>query len=303
MNCVASFGGGTRFAQIVPLYIYSAKTAYPNAAVKVFWHGVLPKNVADMLSEIREFTGLDQNWNVKERCFEEIPARASTCNSLRLLLPQKDFKEYRNIYITDLDMIIVAQKISHWEYYRDAMESCRSCFAAVGGAKLKPKRPEINGGSWDSDFTRINNTMFMIRNPEWFDKTKAAREFYYKCLRNSRPDGIDTHVPMSYREYDEVMHYRILKASGLAVPMKKFRFSDDRAFDMRYRDIHLGDFIHENRYNKFGKMSALIKKSTLRSYLKLKKTMYWQLIEDFSNRDTILRTMLRRLDKHCKKRL
>ena len=117
----------------------------------------------------------------------------------------------------------------------------KSPCAVLRGAIKKPSRPKITA-IWDWDFTRIAGGHIMLKNPEWFEKTAAARILYRSILLSGTHDEFDNHPSCSYREYDEVMFYRICKKSGIEMPTEKNCFLNGKYFNAKYRDIHLGDF-------------------------------------------------------------
>jgi hypothetical protein len=61
----------------------------------------------------------------------------------------------------------------------------------------------------------------------------------------------------------------------LALPERKFRFTDEARFDMRYRDIHLGDF-EGAKWRSRSKLDSRLTKWAVKQYRELEKDQVWQ---------------------------
>jgi len=292
--CVTTVVSANHFQYYMPIFIYAINKAFPDVDIKIFLMGKIKKKVRRALEHCR-------NYEIVENQFLRYKNRASTCNSLRFLLPKKAFLEYDYLYITDIDFLHVPSNM--FSVFIKEIETSGVPYAAVGGATSKPFRDSIAPGGWVKEFKRIACGYVMLKVPEWFDKTKAIVKYYNEIVRSGGHDSIDKHPSCSYREYDEVMFARICKKAGLKTPKKKMTFISGEPLNPRYRNIHLGDFKFEKRYSDMKKMRSRITDSTLKKFQLLEKDEVWQGICDIVSEKTEIRVALRRLGKHKKRRV
>jgi len=122
---------------------------------------------------------------------------------------------------------------------------------------------------------------------------------YLKYIKQDRHDKIDNHISCSYREYDEVMLYRIMRLSKLRTPAKRYHFENGQQFDMLYRDIHVGDFKFYQRRHNETKMRKFLHNDNIEKFLQLEKDSNWQTIcERVSLFDPNIKKILSKLRKH-----
>jgi len=167
------------YKELIPLYKFCVKRAYPDAKVKVL--------------------------------------ETDTAGRDRFLIDPID--EY--VHATDIDVLILPHKISHREYYGSHM---------VSGASYLRGCTVGNDREWRDENSRICGGHISFTS-EYYEITKEAREFY------SNPENCD-----NYREFDEVMLYRILVSNKFPIPKEAYTFPDGEPWDKEYRDIHLNDF-------------------------------------------------------------
>jgi len=272
--CIATVVSADDYQTYIPIFIYTVKRAYPEYYIKIFLRGKLNDKIRGMLDTMKKCKYCDLGWEIKEKSLMEYPALVSTCNTLRHLLPEKEFKDFDYVYITDIDFIVFRHDPTLLEYFAQRIKKTKLPYASSRGPYQYPRRHHINGGGWKGNFTRISDGMLMLKVPEWFNQTEKARHKYEKLLRVGRPDGIDPHQPASYREYNEVMLYRICKQSKLETPKTKNKFVDGHGFKKLYRDIHLGDF----KFNKRNKEYRWIKPENFFNFEALQKDEIWQKI-------------------------
>lgn len=221
-----------RYAGFIPLFVYTASRV---GFVQVYVRGVLPNYVKEALSKVRNAKA----YNIVENAFTDYPNRPSICNCLRYLVPEKDFKGYKYVYITDIDFLMFPHEPTMERYYQKRMKESRSCYQTFRGTIRRPFRPMI--GLWEGKFTRLSGGTVMLRS-DWFKKTAGPRKYYRHILKQGDHDDLD-HIPSaSYREYDEVMLFRICLKIGLQTPTKRRVLIGGSRYNILYRDIHLGDF-------------------------------------------------------------
>jgi hypothetical protein len=292
--CFSSVCTNDSYQFFIPLFVYTAKKAYPDAGVKVFVKGELKDNTRESLKMI-PYDG----WEVKEDCFKSYPNRPFITNCLRFLVNEKEYKGYDYVFIKDIDFLIFPHKISHLKFFKDAMGGLP--YFGVRGPYRHPRRYNINRIGWKGDFTRIAGGSFVFKNPEWFEKTRETQKKYRSFIKHNLSDDIDHHIPGSYREYDEVMLYRIVKKAGLPVPTRKNKNVYKKHAPKIYRDIHLGDFIKKKHgKNRLAKRVAV---ENLKLFAKLEKDPLWLQIRRKAGENAKIREILRRVRKYTKWRL
>jgi len=290
--CVSSVVSANYFQFFIPLFVTSARLAYPKCGIKIFVKG----EVDDV---VRSFVGdclYENQW-------PEIRKRKSTHNALRHLVDPKHYHGYDCIWPGDIDFIILPHKVSHADYYMNMMDKCHLPYAAARGPMKGYGRPS-GVKAWDGPFTRVAAGCSMYKHPDFYHKTKRAREYYLRCLREDKPDKFDKLKPASYREFDEVMIYRMLRMSRLKTPDWKNFFPNHDKMHPRYRDIHLGDFKFPRRYGRMWKMKRILTNENIKRFTQLEEKPEWQkavkLVED--NCEEVTR-LLKKLRAHVEKRL
>jgi len=159
-------------------------------------------------------------------------------------------------------------------------------------------------GGWTNHRTRIAAGCLMLKIPEWFKMTRKARRYYRERIKDQHRDKYDRLPTCSYREFDEVMIYRICRMSKIRTPEWKNHFVHKVKMNAVYRDIHLGDFKFKGRYKNPNKMKRILRNRNVRNYLDLCEDQEWQKIVGYvSGKSDTIRKILRKLDKYVKERL
>lgn len=258
----------------IPLYVYSTKCAYPEYHVRVHVRGELDPRVTNILETVKE--KVDAHWMVVGSLYADVQWRASTCNCLRYLAAQEVGNEFKHVLFTDVDMIHFRHEPTHVQYYANMMTRTQQPFAGVRGALRRPYRKKITRGQgWTGDYHRIVGGLFAVKTKPWLKATRDEYRRYTAIARSGKADGRDGIPWASYPEYDEVMLSRIIHFSGLTLPTRRFRFSDNVRFDMRYRDVHLGDF-EGAKWKDKKKLAQRLTKWAVKQYRKLEEDPVWQ---------------------------
>lgn len=291
--CFTSVCTDDSYQFFIPLFVYTVKKAYPDAGVKVFVKGHLKKVTSDALKLIKS-----TDWEVRDKCFSGYPNQTSMTNSLRFLVGRKEFEGYDYVFVRDIDFLIFPRKLSHMRFFSKRMESLP--YFGVRGPYSHPRRREVNKIGWKGMFTRVAGGTFVFKNPEWFDKTDVLRKRYrHKLRKQIKYEG---NSPASYREYDEVMLFRILKGSGIATPRRKGKDVYGRGMPKVYRDLHLGDFSKNKRGHK--RLVRRLSIKCARQFVELEKDPVWKEIRKMMGKaNGKIREILRRVRKHVKRRL
>lgn len=294
MICFSSVCTNDSYSYYIPMFVYTVKRAYPKAACKVFVKGKLKQEVRDILDLIPY-----DNWEVKDECFRGYPNNPSMTNSLRFLVSKQEYEKCKYVFVKDIDFLIFRHNPSHERLFVKRMRNLP--YFGARGPYRRPRRYNINKIGWKKDFTRVAGGSFVFKNPDWFKKTGKILNKYRKCLKFNESDGFDSHKPASYREYDEVMLYRIIKSAGLRTPTRKNKNAYGYHAPKLYRDLHFGDFI--KRKHSFNRVSKRISIENVKNFAKLEKDPTWQKIRDLCKKNDKIRENIRRVQKYVKRRL
>ena len=120
----------------------------------------------------------------------------------------------KDIYITDIDMMILRESLTIEEFHRKEIKEEGNCYS---------NSPRNN----DEPESYLRLTGLHYATPEWYEKTINAREIY-RTLINDGWIG-------KGRYDDEKMLFNICIESGLKIPPKK-------PLQKRHHGIHMGTF-------------------------------------------------------------
>ncbi len=260
----------------------------------VYVKGKPSKKLMDALAKLRGAPKCEEGWSVRANAFKKYPAGVSMCNALRHLIPEKDFAGYQYIYVTDIDFVALRHKKSHLDYFKIEMDKSRQPYAGFRGPIRGFRRRGVTGLGWTGAFTRISSGNLMLKVPQWFKKTRAARRKYAAILKKRQQDPNDRIRPASYREYDEVMLYRICAASKLKIPKRAGCTLSNKPFNRRYRDIHLGDFKFKKRLRRPG----WIHKDNIEAFKELQKEDGWAIAEKMATTNETVRRRVHNMKEY-----
>lgn len=290
---IATIVSGDEYQYYAPLFTYCAKRAYPDAKIKTFVCGKLDPDSRPFIKG-----------KVYEDMFKDYKIGSSTYNALRQLIPAKYFEGCDYLYPTDADFLIFKQKVAHVDYYAEIMEKLRIPIACARGPLKGMKSTRLDPNGWTENRTRIAAGCLMLKIPEWFDLTRTARQYYRKLVKHQKRDKFDSLPACTYREFDEVMIYRICKLAGLRTPERKDHFIHGKKMNSIYRDIHLGDFKFKKRYHNPNKMKRILRNRNVKNYLNLQNDPEWNEVAEYvSGKSGTIRRLLKKLDKYVLERL
>ena len=202
------------YAWHLPLWAWSAKKLWPDVqlVVAIVGSGGSPVLIHDYLETI------DVDVGIEHRGYPQLPAMSACLRFIYNYIHKVD-----EVLITDADVVFLHEGL--WRYIENKMMTL-GCYGAFTGAKKKPRRPEIAPNGWVGDMRRLTGA-FVLVTPEWYEKTRTAREEWSDRLMRG--------VWGTFRDADEVMLTRILAQSGLPLP-------DETPFAKVMRSLHVGDF-------------------------------------------------------------
>ena len=288
--CFATVCSSNHYQYFIPTFVYSIKKAYPDAGVKVFLMGKLQDEIRALMAKLKTEKLIADGWEIQEEKYLDYPKMRSTCNSLRFLLKKDNFVGYDYVLIKDVDFIVLPHEPSHLKYLSKRLKDVGGIIFGTRGPYNFPRRPHINRVGWKGEFTRIAGGTVLLKNPEWFDMTAHATSDYRRYLKYSKPDGTDGHVAGSYREYDEVMLYRICRQCHIKTPSKKAKAADNKGMSKTYRDLHLGDFTKKR--NCLGKLRKKTPKEMIRKFRILEQDPVWQEVKAVASTNPKVKKLL-----------
>lgn len=286
---IATVCSSNHYQYYVPIFCAACHYAYPNDHIKVFLCGKMKPEVKEWADKIKYVE------IIEDYCLN-IPTGPSIYNSLRFLLPKKAYKKCDYLFVRDVDIITLHHRESHVELFAKRMKTVNVPYYGVRGPYHYPKRPNITSKGWKKEFTRIAGGTVVFKSPEFFNVTIKMRRTYKKLLKTHGIDPIDGNKVCSYREFDEVMLYRIVKYSELMPPKIRSHGPDGQRLPRLYRDIHLGDYCKAKRTKK---MKKDLPTEIIDKYKLLELSKDWQAAKAVSIIHPDVRTTLRRFEKHA----
>lgn len=302
--CIIATSTSNSFQYYIPMFIYTAKTAYPTYYIKVFVHGELSESCRNLLHRMKSLKMCNSKWEVLENQFQELPKlRPASLSAMRFILPDSHYKNYDYVYITDIDFLIFNHKPTLKTHYVNMMDEAKQFYVAARSPLRRPRRRKISKSGWIRKFKRLQGGRVFFRVCEWIPKTKAFREKYYKIAIEDGNDSYDKHKFGSYREYDEVMLNRILRQSGIPTPRRSGKYLTNNGLDKTYRDIHLGDFKFDRRAHSVRKMARRMRYENAVNFNHLEKDPVWKEICGVCELESShIRQVMRRCRKYCEGR-
>jgi hypothetical protein len=197
---------------------------------------------------------------------------------IRFLLNPDVFRDYRYVYITDIDMMIVREPVSILDFHLSELSETGLCYSNT------PRGMEERG------FDRLTGLHFVTQY--WFEKTKDARSNFLKKLCDNEIGEVAIH--------DELMLMDIVKESGLPVAPPK------KDLICRHHGLHLGT-VRAHKHETLQKLrrDVFIRVSVQRAkeWLKVVETPeYRSIIQDIKRRDKMAYDELCIMEKFTRQR-
>jgi hypothetical protein len=196
--CITTVVDATYMAY-APLFAYCAKKVYP---------------AYDVLIVLRDDCPYPLLGCHAVRLFDTFPRHPYLAIALRFVVPPKVYEEWDYVYVTDIDMMLMPERMALDEFHLAEM--------ATTGLSYSNSLRNIHHYA---GFESLSGLHFASRR--WFKETEEQRQFYYAEL--------EAGLLGRYREYDGVMLYRMARNAGIGLP-KKYKLKK------RHHGIHLGNF-------------------------------------------------------------
>ena len=263
----------------IPIFVYSARKAVPDAEIKIFYRGTLDK-------EIKSFC----NCEFIENMFPEYPESESNTNALRFLVPTKHFNT-RYIYFTDIDFIMLKHTPSLYTYMYNTLHRTKQLHAGHRGPK------KVTLGDPFLKFTGKNSRIAagaFFCHIDLLNRTEQKRKDYLTAIKNGA---------CSFRSYDEIMLYRLLLDAKQETPITVGAYTDGKVYDITYRDVHLGDFKFTKRWKNTAKMKRkFLTDGNITEYRRLSNDSEWLKRVEYACQDRHIAMYFNALNKHVEHR-
>jgi len=255
-----------KYQYYIPLFVLSLTRAYPEYDIKLFTHGTIAPEVKEALKiaggNCELVPGVFKGW-VKHK-YSPI--------SWRFLVPRNHYAGYDYVYVTDIDMMIIKEKISLLKFHTAEMKKTSLCYSnSLRNAKHWRGHQSFTGLHFCSQV--------------WFTKTEKARKFYAALVKKG--------LRGKKREYDGALLYKMAKIGKRGFPRKYHLVR-------RHHGLHLGGnyrLYHSRKY----KIAKRMDKIKSRKWLKLTNTEEYKKIYPLVSVDKMVKKQLKWLYAHCKR--
>jgi hypothetical protein len=256
-----------KYQYYMPLFMACLNYSYPEYEQKYFFQGKMAQPVRDALSV------LDFKYQIVDGLFDEFAKHKYAPISWRFVVPPEYYNGYDYVYITDIDMMLLKEKVSLMDFHVCEMEETDMCYS----------NSRRNSKHWRGEES-LSGLHFA--DQRWFEKTERARQKYERLLRSGEKGR--------KREYDGLLLGKMVKESGLCM-CKKHKLVP------RHHGIHLGNFrLFGSRMHK---LETRIDKDKCAKWRAFRCTQVYQEVTRLLMKDEVLQLQLKLLDDFVDKRL
>lgn len=202
-----------KYQNYIPLFWYSLHKSYPDYSSLIFMKGNLSKNTKRAVKIMQE----KGDYQIRENCFTEFRENEQYFKTIRWILTDDYFTNYKYLYIGDVDMIICKEPISLVDQH-----------SADASNQGLPYSNFVRGGQ-----ERLIGRHFVITKP-YFDAMSPVIKKYTTLLR----DGLIDPKSNDEGKGNEWVLYRMVKEAGLGFP--KPIQKQQRGIFSTHHGLHLG---------------------------------------------------------------
>jgi len=254
------------YQSYLPLFIYTLKTSYPSYHIKIFTHGNFNQQVKNALNLIKF------DFELVPHLFDNYAKYKYSPISWRFIISPEHYREFDYVYITDIDMMILEEKVSLLNFHLNEMSETGLCYS----------NSRRNKKHWKGT-TSLTGLHFVSQ--KWFNKTEKSRKNYDELLKVGSVG--------EKREFDGFLLYLMCKESGLKTPEKY-------PLAMRHHGYHLANARLFHTYKKINKRLSVEKAE---KWMKIRNTETFERIYRFCSGDPVLVNQIELFDGHCKRRI
>lgn len=264
--CVSTVVDST-YSWYAPLFIFCLRKAYPDYAIKIFTHGKWDEQVKNALQFVDRYElvpGLFDGW-VKKK-YSPV--------TWRFLVPPEHYNGYEFCYITDIDIMILKEKISLLDFHLNEMNEHGYNYSN----SLRTRK------HWKG---RESFTGLHFCNSEWFERTEAQRKYFEEQVKRGNL-GDKKHE----REFDGHLLYLLTFNSNLHIVKKM------KNLKKRHHGIHLGSLRLGYTFNE---LRARIDPDMCRKWLVIRHDPIFKEIFKLVSVNDMVNTQIQQLDQFCRK--
>jgi hypothetical protein len=252
------------YSWYAPLFIFCLRKAYPEYDIRIFTHGKWSKEVKNALQFVDGYElipGLFDGWPKTK--YEPI--------CWRFLVPPEYYKDYTYIYIGDIDIMILREKIEIMDFHINEMNETGFNYSN----SLRTRK------SWKG---RESFTGLHFCNYEWFERTEAQRKYFENLVKTGKLG--------QKREFDGHLLYLLTFNSNLHI-VKKYP-----NLKKRHHGIHLGTL---RLYHKHSDLVARIDPDKCRKWLVIRNDPIFKEILKLVSVNEMVSSQIQQLDSFCRK--
>lgn len=228
--CISTFVFGS-YKKYIPYYIYSILKSYPDYYVKIFLKDTLSTPEKKSLQLIRKH--LSKNFEVKENYFTNQKFNRLSGKAIRFLVPSYEFKDFTNVYIGDVDFLIVNEYPSLLDSHLD---HCKQISLPYSN-QIRPGSKRLTG-------------LHFYQVDEYYKKMDPAIQRYL-----DDPDKI-MEVFQNIKRDEEFLYQMIEKNIGFR-DIKKYHYRPHHGFHLgilRKGSARFKDYVREGPKNPFHRL-------------------------------------------------
>jgi len=253
----------SNYQHFIPLFIYCLKENYPKYHIRIFTHDDLAPEVQSALDE------LPYKFKIIPGVFKDWIKHPYSPISWRFVVPPKYYEAFDYVYVTDIDMMILKEKVSLLNFHLNEMSETGLCYSnSLRNSKHWKGTESLSGLHFASQ--------------EWFTKTEASRAKFADLLKLGRVGG--------KREYDGSMLWLMVKDAGIGMP-KKYKLVK------RHHGIHCGNF---RLYTKSNKLRKRIDPEKCKKWLNLTRQPLYKKISECISRNGMVNEQINKLNDFCR---
>lgn len=243
------------YHEYIPFYVYFISQAYPEYDIIIYYDGKIHNKVLECLDMIKETS----SFKLKPIPYQYNKNKPQALKSLRWVLYDPEFENYENVYIGDIDMLIVKEIPSLNELHIQHAEEIGLPYSNI----IRPDTRKLTG-------------LHFIRTQQYFPRVLPTMEKYRKLIEEDKLDVSN-----------ENLLYQMMKES-VGLPSIRGNFITHHGIHMRCFNGYNGliyqrdrtdypfEMLFEKHYINFGKVAFQLPSSKVcLAFIQKMRDMYY----------------------------
>jgi len=271
------------FQHYIPLFLRVMRRWGDGVDSRIYIMGKMDDMTRKAIDCLADY-GICKGYDCQEDIGNDWGKGCSVANTVRFLYHDDNLSKYNHVLITDIDLLLFNNPFL---WHTQQIHNSGQPFAGHHGPYHKPYRPEVCP-AWQGNFERVAGGFFCV-TPEWYSRTAEARRQQADDLKRGHTGW--------WRESDEVVLARIIKAGKMPVPQNKH-------FPIELRGLHLGDFKESmrHRWTSLAKMQGKLFEENGLLFAAMERDPCWQDILKIMADDSVLMQILANIRIHLRER-